>query len=342
MLAATWNAGQSTGALDRDPPRLMARRLSVFALGWLTSTLAWGLVLVLQSRLPVFPATLLFIFQLGVLLAAIGVCHYGASKARIPVVALAACVLLALSSTWLFAAIGGYGEMLAFILLTLYLASSPLFAWSGRAALMLLVGTLFPWLLAMPFLEFFMRPAELVTGIAIGAVVSLVILEGSRRNFRLVRAQLAAYDVYRDLAEKAPDPIFTADLHGRFTYVNEAFARYFGEPVSQLIGRSRQSLLSDNPANPDLRSASEAELSGEEQTLEVRAAGEARWISSVASPIRDNQGRVVGVRGMWRDVTKRRAAEEALRVSLEELRRDEETLRRLMRERGHAGEGREG
>ncbi len=216
MLAGTWRAGdrEPFRSLDHARPGLIARRLPLFALGWLLTTGVWGFVLVLDSRLTVLPATFLFVFQLGVLITAIAICHHGARPARIPVVALAACILLSLSSTSVFAAIGGYGEMLAFILLTLFLASAPIFAWSGRAALVLLVGTLVPWLLAIPFLRFFTRPAELCAAIAIGSGVSLVVLEASKRNakaaFKAAQAALSRAEAALARAEATAQSIAAA------------------------------------------------------------------------------------------------------------------------------------
>ena len=216
MLAGTWRAGdrEPFRSLDHARPGLIARRLPLFALGWLLTTGVWGGVLVLDSRLTILPATFLFVFQLGVLITAIAICHHGARPARIPVVALAACILLSLSSTSVFAAIGGYGEMLAFILLTLFLASAPIFAWSGRAALVLLVGTLVPWLLAIPFLRFFTRPAELCAAIAIGAGVSLVVLEASKHNakaaFKAAQAALSRAEAALARAEATAQSIADA------------------------------------------------------------------------------------------------------------------------------------
>jgi len=208
--------GQRSGMLDRERPSLITRRLPLFATGWLFTTAVWGLVLVRHARLTVLPATFLFMFQLGVLIAAIAMCHHRARPARIPVVALAACLLLGLSSTSLFAAIGGYGEMLAFILLTLFLASSPLFAWSGRSALILLVGTLVPWLLAIPFLRFFLHPLDLSAAIAIGATISLIVLEGSKRNARLALERARARTASPDVAEREEthEPSTVADGPG--------------------------------------------------------------------------------------------------------------------------------
>jgi hypothetical protein len=233
MLGATWRAGRWEAPLDRARPQLIARRLPLFAAGWLLATAVWGLILVLDARLAVFPATLLFVFQLGVLIAAIAICHHGARPARIPVVALAACVLLSLSSTSLFAAIGGYGEMLAFILLTLFLASSPLFAWSGRAAMILLFGTLVPWLLAIPFLHFFLRPFDLSAAIAIGAGVSLVVLEASKRNAKL--AFKAAEQAPVPSAEPLPRPgASSLPEHGEIAFLRAPLLKLKEEEVDGL------------------------------------------------------------------------------------------------------------
>ncbi len=333
-LAARWGSSEFPSSPEQAPTRLIARHLPLFAVGWLGTTLAWGLTLVLEARLPVFPAMVLFVFQLGVLIAAIAICHAGGSTKRVPLVVLGACVLLGLSSTGLFAAIGGPGEMLAFILLTLYLASSPLFAWSGRAALVLIVSTLIPWVLAMPLLNFFLRPAELTAAISMGAVVCLLTIEAARRNYGVAQRALETSKRYRDLTDTAPDLIFTIDFDGRLTYVNETFARFVGEPAAGLLERGRYAhdFLTDSPANPDLHAVTARLLAGEEvepQMYEMRSVLGVRWIETVFSTMRGLDGRVVRVRGSARDVTERHAAHQALLASLAELRRSEEDLRKL-------------
>ena len=331
------NLAASRGNVGTDPPQhpgtwLITRHLPLFAVGWLTTTLAWGLALILESRLSIFPATVLFVFQLGVLIAAIAICHSGASTSRVPLVALAACVLLAMSSTTLFAAIGGYGEMLGFILLTLYLATSPLFAWSRRAALALLVGTLVPWLVAIPFLKFFLRPADLAFAISMGTIVCLITLVVARRSFRLTQQALKSSNTFRDLADQAPDMIFTVSLDGHYTYVNDALARFLGEPAVVLVGRYRYAFITDNPANPDLYALADKLAAGEEvppQVYEVRSVHGPRWVETVFSGVRAADGRVVRIRGCTRDVHTRHVAELELRASLEALRQSEEELRKL-------------
>jgi PAS domain S-box-containing protein len=283
----------------------------------------------------------LFVFQLGVLIAAIAICHSGASAARAPLVVLAACLLIALSSTGLFAAIGGYAEMLAFVLLTLFLAASPLFAWNGRAALVLMAGTLIPWILAIPFLKFFLRPTELAVAIATGAMVALLTLMAARRNARVAQQALESSETYRGLVDGAPDMMFSLDLSQRFTYVNESLARFLGESAEALIGRSSNAFVTDAAANPDFDGLMQRATGGEEipsQVYEVRSAIGPRWIETTFSAIRGLDGRVVRIRGSARDVSARLSAERALQASLEELRRSEAELRAAISEQPAAAD----
>ena len=83
-------------------------------------------------------------------------------------------------------------------------------------------------------------PFELVGVTAIGWVITVGLAESMARTFRLgvelrereraaADALQASYDAYRDLAENARDFLWTADLEGRLTYVNESTARLLGD-----------------------------------------------------------------------------------------------------------------
>src|SRR6185369_4564020 len=114
-------------------------------------------------------------------------------------------------STAVFAAVHGKGDVLAFQLLTLYLASSICFVWGWRAAAIVLVGTTTPWLLALPSMTFSFPPLELLTAILTGSALTLTIAEGEARTFRAaVRNRVrqeqsklelrASRDAYREAA----------------------------------------------------------------------------------------------------------------------------------------------
>jgi two-component system cell cycle sensor histidine kinase/response regulator CckA len=117
----------------------------------------------------------------------------------------------------------------------------------------------------------------------------------------------ASEERYRELFENANDMVFTLDLDGRFTAINRAGERITGLPREELLGRRMGDLLAERPdvATPGADTvAYECELiadDGRRVALEVAS----RVIRSGDDPI--------GVQGIARDVSERRALEEQLR-----------------------------
>src|SRR6185503_17299855 len=110
----------------------------------------------------------------------------------------------------LFALVGGDGDMLAFIHLMLYVSSSLFFVWGWRSALILLVGTVGPWLLVAPSLTFYVPTVELGAAIGVGSALALAAAEGYARDFREIflhrlreEESRTALRVSRDAAETA-------------------------------------------------------------------------------------------------------------------------------------------
>ncbi|MEO6025926.1 MAG: PAS domain-containing sensor histidine kinase [Candidatus Binatia bacterium] len=336
-------------ALVRGSNALIARRFPYFAAGWIATGIVLRAGLLARGELspPLAAATILL--QALVLGIAVFCCRAEVDSDRIPRIAFVACVVLVFLSAGFFSLLGGSVEGFTFAVLLISIGSAYACAWGWRPTLVLLavsgvvVGTVAPMATS---LQRFSDPILILLEGVMGAAISLVIAEASARSFassfRLAHAQgeaarrlAAAYDAYRDLAENAPDFIFSHDLEGRITYVSEIFARSFGFTAADLIGRAGADLLPRDVMNPDAGPL-RARLAGGEsvppQIYCVKApGGDRRWLECATSAIRDGDGKVIGARGIARDVTARRAAEEALRHSLEELQRSEERLRRLAR-----------
>ncbi len=203
-----------TSPVARALRQAVARRLPLFAACWLATTAVWDVVLVLESLLSTGSAVALFALRLALVLGAIAACRAHREAPWLVAMVIALCVVLGVLSTAVFAAVHAKGDVLAFLLLTLYLASSICFVWGWRPAAIVLVGTVAPWLLALPSMTFSIPPLELLTGILTGSALTLAIAEGEARTFRAaVRNRVrqeqsklelrASRDAYREAAANA-------------------------------------------------------------------------------------------------------------------------------------------
>jgi PAS domain S-box-containing protein len=130
---------------------------------------------------------------------------------------------------------------------------------------------------------------------------------------------------YRDLVEQTSDLIFTHDLEGRLTSINAAGVKFLGRKSEELLGQPFSSIFGLVGVNLNTNTFSDNgdhdEPSHEfrHQFVAKRAPGEARWLDLTISPIR-NKLKIVGFRGIARDVTQRKQTEFALRDSEERYR----------------------
>ncbi|HEX8492393.1 MAG TPA: PAS domain S-box protein [Pyrinomonadaceae bacterium] len=121
---------------------------------------------------------------------------------------------------------------------------------------------------------------------------------------------------YREIVEQAADIIYTRDMEGRLTSINEAGARFFGRPVSELVGSSLSVLLGEETAAADIAEM-QHQPEADEPLRTVHpvhdAQGELHHLEAMTTLVRDAEGRPTGVRGVVRDITELKLAEEALR-----------------------------
>lgn len=319
----------ATTPLARARRYLMLHRLPLFATSWLSTSVAWVMVLCRRSPTALLPGLVTVAGQLLLLVAAGARARRDPTDAGVRATLVITCVGLGASSTLLFVFSHGGAEVLAFVLLTLFLSAALLFAWGWRAELVVLAATLVLAAAALPFSDRVVPAPEFITAVLIGAAVSLAIAEGSARVFaNAVRHRASeaerrreledSRDAYRNLAENVRDFIYTGDLAGRITYVNAPLAVFIGEPVNALVGRFFAEFLAPHPDNPDLDTTFTtiaARGSMPLLTFATRTAAGVRWMEVLPSGIEGGDGRVVGVRGIGRDVTARKQAEEALRES---------------------------
>ncbi|MDY6989465.1 MAG: PAS domain S-box protein [Thermodesulfobacteriota bacterium] len=148
----------------------------------------------------------------------------------------------------------------------------------------------------------------------------LIIVRDITGRKQTVEALEASEAKYRHLVENINDIIFSIDEHGVVTYVSPVVESVMGYRPSEAVGRPFADFVHPQDL-PWVSNRFQEVLSGQVEPSEYRvltASGETRWIVSSSRPILED-GRAIGLRGVMRDITQRKEAEEAL----------QETSRRL-------------
>jgi PAS domain S-box-containing protein len=136
---------------------------------------------------------------------------------------------------------------------------------------------------------------------------------------------------YRGLVEWQHELVLRFDASGLVTFANDAYCATYGLDRARAVGETFWPLVHPEDV-AELRAAVAATMRPPYRALvEVRSRTVQgwRWFEWESSAVRDVNGAVLEGQAAGRDVTERREAQDALRTSLEELRRNEEKLRLL-------------
>ena len=145
---------------------------------------------------------------------------------------------------------------------------------------------------------------------------------------RALEAQQAHREWLRITLANIADAVITTDSEGRVTYLNPVAERLTGWSASEAAGRPLEEVfrtveVATNRAT-DLPVArvvqgGEVVLSDSHKVLIARD-GAAKCVENNTAPIKDDRGKITGDIIIFRDITERRLAEEALRESEERFR----------------------
>ena len=154
-------------------------------------------------------------------------------------------------------------------------------------------------------------PVKLGTGMG-RLVIAQDISERLRADTKLRESERH----YRELYEKANDAIYTHDLQGNLTSMNEAGERFLGYSHKELLAMNMAQLLPPE----DLEHAQQmverklaGDLTNTVYELRVRTKEGQYLTAEISSTLIYQNGKPVGVQGIARDMTERKRMEEQIR-----------------------------
>lgn len=116
----------------------------------------------------------------------------------------------------------------------------------------------------------------------------------------------------RGIIRSASDAVYAKDLDGRYLIINQAGADYFEKPIDEIIGKTDVELVGEAAGRSIMDHDVDLFQSGQPVSYDTRGTFEVgeRYFSTSKSPFKDENGQIIGLVGISRDVTETRVAEE--------------------------------
>ena len=130
--------------------------------------------------------------------------------------------------------------------------------------------------------------------------------------------ELRVDDMLRALMTSMPDDIYFKDRNSRFILMNQAMAVVFRiKDPSEACGKTDFDFFSEEHARQAFEDEQRIIATGEPllavEEKETWPDGSVSWVSSTKTPLRTENGAIVGIMGISRNITARKEAEAALR-----------------------------
>jgi len=133
------------------------------------------------------------------------------------------------------------------------------------------------------------------------------------------RAEAALWESdkkYRNILESIEDGYYEVDRFGNMTFFNDSLCMIFGYSENELLGMNFRQYMDEKFARKVFKTFNQVYLTGKpEKAFDwqiERKDGAKRWIEGSVSLITNAEGSAAGFRGIIRDVTDRKLAEEKL------------------------------
>ncbi|WP_413204107.1 PAS domain S-box protein [Rhodospirillum sp. A1_3_36] len=150
-------------------------------------------------------------------------------------------------------------------------------------------------------------------------------------DLKQIEAALRASErLKRQIFASIPDLVFLKDAAGRYLACNPVFERLYNKREAELLGKDDFAFIDPDTAEFFRRHDRQAMAAGRpqinEEWLTFADTGRRVLVETVKTPMLDEEGRIIGVLGLSRDITERKQIEDTLRETNEELRQSNEDL----------------
>ena len=139
---------------------------------------------------------------------------------------------------------------------------------------------------------------------------------------------------YRSILETIQEGYFEVDFAGNFTFFNDSLCRNLGYSKEELMGMNNRQYTDKEHSKKLFQTFNKVYNTGEPTEgfdwQIIRKDGTKRSIEASVSLQKDSSGKPTGFRGIARDVTERKQAEEKLLLTLESLRKAFGTIIKVM------------
>jgi PAS domain S-box-containing protein len=117
---------------------------------------------------------------------------------------------------------------------------------------------------------------------------------------------------YKTLAENIPQKIFIKDINSVYVSCNENYARDLKIKSNEIVGKTDYDFHPKELADKYRADDKRVIESGKEEELEEKYITDGRevWVNTIKTPVKDENENVIGVLGIFGDITDRKQAEE--------------------------------
>jgi PAS domain S-box-containing protein len=173
----------------------------------------------------------------------------------------------------------------------------------------------------VPFIPY-PTPLFDASGKLTGAVNMLVDITERRESEQRIRDTEARYRTLAAIVESSEDAVLSKDLNGVIMSWNEGAQRLFGYTAEEAIGKPVTMLIPTERRDEEpaiLARIRRGERVEHYETIRQRKDGSTIDISLTISPVKDQEGKIIGASKIARDITVRRRAEEQQHLLIREM-----------------------